>query len=87
MLGLKDYLNLKLNIRGGEIMLDALSIAINIILEIEDLEIQERFSNPGDTWEHTKDMFMKEAERGMENPYFWSSVKEFSKILEKYYTK
>lgn len=68
-------------------MLDALSITTNIILEIEDLEIKERCTNPGDTWEHTKEMFIMEAKRGMENPYFWSSVKEFSNILEKYYTK
>lgn len=70
-----------------KLMLDALSIATNIILEIEDLEIKERCSNPGDTWENTKELFFKEARRGMENPYFWSSVKEFSNILEKYYTK
>lgn len=70
-----------------KLMLDTLSIATNIILEIEELEIQERCSNPSDTWEHTKEMFMSEAKRGMENPYFWSSVKEFSNILEKYYTK
>lgn len=70
-----------------KLMLDALSIATNIIFEIEELEIKERCSNPGDTWEHTKKMFMSEAKRGMENPYFWSSVKEFSNILEKYYTK
>lgn len=70
-----------------KLMLDALSIATIIILEIEEQEIQKRCSNPGDTWEHTKEMFMKEAERGTENPYFWSSVKEFSNILEKYYTR
>lgn len=68
-------------------MLDALYIATIIILEIEELEIQERCTNHGDTWENTKELFYKEARRGTENPYFWSSVKEFSKILEKYYTK
>lgn len=68
-------------------MKDILDIAVTIITEIEIEKIQERCANPGDTWEHTKEMFMKEAERGTENPYFWSSVKEFSKILEKYYTK
>lgn len=68
-------------------MKNILDIAVTIITEIEFEKIQTRCANPGDTWEHTKEMFMKEAERGTENPYFWSSVKEFSKILEKYYTK
>ena len=67
--------------------MNTVDIAIDIIVEIECEKIQERCTNPNDTWEHTKEMFLKEAERGAENPYFWSSVKEFSNILEKYYTR
>lgn len=59
-------------------------IAISLIVTIEKLKLQERCSNYNDTWENTKELFLKEAEKGKENPLFWESVENMAKIIKEF---
>lgn len=59
-------------------------LANRIVESIEHFGIEERCKNYNDSWEATKKAFLKEAERGDGNTYFWQAVKNFAEILENY---
>lgn len=53
----------------------------SLIVTIEKLNLQSRCKNYNDTWENTKQLFLKEAEKGENNPIFWEAVENFSKVI------
>lgn len=66
----------KVNIQG---------ITEGLIYTIESLKIEERCSNYNMTWKDTKNLFLKESVAGrINNPVFWESVENFSKIIKEY---
>ena len=59
-------------------------MAMMLILMIEDLKLQDRCSNYSDTWENTKEIFLKEAEKGESNPIFWESLENMAKAIKEF---
>ena len=61
------------------------AITVGLIDTIETLKIEERCSNYNMTWKDTKNLFLKESLAGrINNPVFWESVENFSKIIKEY---
>lgn len=54
-------------------------LALKTIEKIESSEIQERCTNHNSTWEETKELFLKEAEKGDE--IFWEALGNFEKVI------
>lgn len=65
----------KVNIQG---------IAEGLIYAIESLKIEERCRNYNMTWTETKNLFIIESLKGINNPIFWESVKNFSEIIKNF---
>lgn len=65
----------KVNIQG---------ITEGLIYTIESLKIEERCRNYNMTWTETKNLFIIESLKGINNPVFWESVENFSKIIKEY---
>lgn len=61
-----------------------IAIAIRLIIIIEKMKLQDRCSNYNDTWENTKDLFLKEAEKGESNPIFWESIENMAKTIKEF---
>lgn len=59
-------------------------IAISLIVTIEKLKLQDRCKNYNDTWENTKELFLKEAEEGENNPIFWEAVENIAKTIKEF---
>lgn len=65
----------KVNIQG---------ITEGLIYTIESLKIEERCRNYNMTWAETKNLFIIESLKGINNPIFWESVKNFSEIIKNF---
>ena len=59
-------------------------IAISLIVTIEKLKLQDRCSNYNDSWKNTKELFLKEAGKGVNNPLFWESVENMAKVIKEF---
>ena len=55
-----------------------------LIYTIESLKIEERCRNYNMTWTETKNLFIIESLKGINNPIFWESVKNFSEIIKNF---
>ena len=53
-------------------------IALKTIEKIKSYEIQEKCTNHNSTWKETKELFLKEAERGDE--IFWEALRNFERV-------
>lgn len=65
----------KVNIQG---------ITEGLIYAIESLKIEERCRNYNMTWTETKNLFIIESLKGINNPIFWESVKNFCEIIKNF---
>lgn len=54
-------------------------IALETIEKIESSEIQEKCTNHNSTWEETKELFLKEAEKG--DKIFWEALRNLEKVI------
>jgi len=54
-------------------------IALETIRKIESSEIQEKCTNYNSTWKETKELFLKEAEKGDE--IFWEALRNFERVI------
>jgi len=54
-------------------------IALKTIEKIESSEIQEKCTNHNSTWKDTKELFLKEAEKGDE--IFWEALRNFERVI------
>ena len=59
-------------------------IAASFILTIQTLGLRDRCSNYNDSWENTKELFLKEAGKGVNNPLFWESVENMAKVIKEF---
>ena len=60
------------------------AITEELINTIETLKIEERCSNHNMTWAETKNLFINESLKGINNPVFWESVENFSEIIKNF---
>lgn len=60
------------------------AITDGLINTVETLKIEKRCSNYNMTWTETKSLFLEESLLGINNPVFWESVENFSKIIKEY---
>lgn len=54
-------------------------LALETIEKIESFEIQERCTNHNSTWKETKELFLKEVEKGDE--IFWEALRNFERVI------
>lgn len=54
-------------------------LALKTIEKIESSEIQEKCTNYNSTWKETKELFLKEAEKGDE--IFWEALRNFERVI------
>lgn len=59
-------------------------IATSFILTIQTLGLRDRCSNYNDSWENTKELFLKEAGKGVNNPLFWEAVENIAKTIKEF---
>lgn len=59
-------------------------IATSFILMIQTLGLQDRCSNYNDSWKNTKELFLKEAGKGVNNPMFWEAVENIAKTIKEF---
>lgn len=59
-------------------------IATSFILMIQTLGLRDRCSNYNDSWENTKELFLKEAGKGVNNPMFWEAVENIAKTIKEF---
>ena len=58
------------------------AITDGLINTIETLKIEKRCSNYNMTWTETKNLFINESLKGINNSFFWELVKDFSEIIK-----